>query len=540
MSQNFGYPSNYGLEHFGLQNLKHVYWNLPISNLIEKAIQRGEGVLAESGTFVVRTDPHTGRSPGDKFVVQYNDGSDDDIWWGKVNQPLPPEKFERLHLRIRAYLQDKDVFVLDAAAGAHPAYQLPVRVVTQNAWQNLFARHMFLRLPNEAIPGHVPKFTILHAPECFADPAEDGTKTGTFIAVNLKKNLILIGGTRYGGEIKKSIFTIMNYLLPKQGVLAMHCSATLGGDGDTALFFGLSGTGKTTLSSDPERGLIGDDEHGWGNDGVFNVEGGCYAKTIRLSQKYEPIIWEAAHQYGSLLENVPYDENSRKFDFDDSSITENTRVVYPIERVPNYVPDGRGGHPKNIFFLTADAFGVLPPIAKLTKEQAMYYFLAGYTSKLAGTERGLGSEPQATFSACFGAPFLPLHPRVYAELLGQKIEQHKVNVWLLNTGWTGGPFGVGERMHLPYTRAMVHSALNDEFEQVAYETESFFGLSIPTSCPNVPSEILNPRKTWADKTAYDAQARNLISRFEKGFSEFRGEVSKEIADAGPSLEKIGE
>ena len=537
MSHHFGHPSKYGLEHHGLSNLDDVYWNLPVSALIEKAIQRGEGVLAEPGTLVVRTDPHTGRSPNDKFVVQYNDGTDD-IWWGKVNRPIAPEKFDRLHLRVRSFFQGKEAFVLDAAVGAHSDYKLPVRVVNQNAWQNLFARHMFLRLSADDIPGQVPEFTVLHAPECFANPAEDGTKTGTFVSLDFKKKLIVIGGTRYGGEIKKSIFTVMNYLLPKRGVLPMHCSATLGAGGDTALFFGLSGTGKTTLSSDPDRGLIGDDEHGWGDDGVFNFEGGCYAKTIRLSEKYEPIIWDATHQYGSVLENVIFDENSRTFDFDDGSITENTRVVYPIYLVSNYVEEGRGGHPTNIFFLTADAFGVLPPIAKLTKEQAMYYFLAGYTSKLAGTERGLGKEPQATFSACFGAPFLPLHPRVYAELLGQKIEKHNVNVWLLNTGWTSGPFGVGERMYLPYTRAMVAAALSGELDSVAYETEPFFCLSVPTSCPNVPAEILNPRTTWADKTAYDAQARGLIDRFEKGFAEFKGEVTKETANAGPSLEKL--
>lgn len=539
MSQHFGHPSNYGLEHHGLSHVNDVYWNLQISALMEKAIQREEGILAEPGTLVVRTAPHTGRSPNDKFVVNHGDETSD-IWWGKVNQSLSPESFERLYLRVRSYLQGKDVFVLDAAAGAHPAYELPIRLVSQNAWQTLFARHMFLRLPADKIAGHVPKFTILHAPEAFADPSEDGTNTGTFIAVDFKKSLILIGGTRYGGEIKKSIFTVMNYLLPKQGLLPMHCSATVGKDGDTALFFGLSGTGKTTLSSDPDRGLIGDDEHGWGNDGVFNFEGGCYAKTIRLSEKYEPIIWEATHQYGSILENVIYDENTRTFDFDDGSITENTRVVYPIYRVPNYVEAGRAGHPTNIFFLTADAFGVLPPIAKLTKEQAMYYFLAGYTSKLAGTERGLGSEPQATFSACFGAPFLPLHPRVYAELLGKKIEQHNVNVWLLNTGWTGGPYGVGTRMHLPYTRAMVSAALSGELDTVAYETEPFFGLALPTSCPNVPTEILNPRATWADKNAYNAQARGMVARFEKGFAQFKNEVSKAIADAGPSLERLGE
>ena len=534
MSNSYGHPGSHGLENHGLQNLKDLYWTLPMSALLEKAIQRGEGVLAEPGTFVTRTDPHTGRSPNDKFTVRY-ESIDDDIWWGDVNVAISPEKFERLHLLVRSFFQGKDVFVRDTAAGAHPKYQIPIRVVTQNAWQSLFAHHMFLRLSTACLGDHVPEFTVLHAPDCLANPVEDGTNSGAFIVIDFKKQLIVIGGTKYAGEIKKSIFTVMNYLLPKQGVMAMHCSASVGDRGNVALFFGLSGTGKTTLSSDPERGLIGDDEHGWGNDGIFNFEGGCYAKTIRLSETYEPVIWEATHQYGSILENVICDETNRTFDFDDGSITENTRVAYPIYRVPNYVPDGRAGHPKDIFFLTADAFGVLPPISRLNKAQAMYYFLAGYTSKLAGTERGLGKEPQATFSACFGAPFLPLHPRVYAELLGEKIEQHNTNVWLLNTGWTGGPFGVGERMHLPYTRAMVHSAINGALDNVPSMTEPFFGLSIPESCPNVPPEVLNPRQTWDDKDAYDIQARGLIERFQKGFAQFENEVSVEISDAGPKM-----
>jgi phosphoenolpyruvate carboxykinase (ATP) len=534
---DFGFPSEYGLENHGLQNLGNVYWTLPMSALLEHAVRRGEGVLAEPGTFVASTTPHTGRSPNDKFTVQIA-GETDDIWWGRINAPISEAHFDRLHLRVRQFFQGRDVFVRDAAAGAHGTYRLPIRVVNQNAWQNLFAHHMFLRLPNEELAQHVPEFTILHAPACLADPAEDGTKSGTFIVINFRKKLVLIGGTRYAGEIKKSIFTLMNYLLPKRGVMAMHCSATLGSAGDTALFFGLSGTGKTTLSSDPERGLIGDDEHGWGDDGVFNFEGGCYAKTIKLSQEYEPIIWDATHQYGSILENVTYDENSRTFDFNDGSVTENTRSAYPIYRVNNYVASGRGGHPTNIFFLTADAFGVLPPIARLTTEQAMYWFISGYTSKLAGTERGV-TEPTPNFSACFGAPFLPLHPRVYAELLGRKITQHNVNVWLLNTGWTGGKYGTGKRMHLPYTRAMVRAALNGSLNNVSATTEKFFGLAIPDSCPGVPAEILNPRNTWADKAAYDAQARDLVGKFEANFQQFKGDVSAAIAEAGPSLAKLG-
>lgn len=533
---NFGFPSDFGLENHGLEKLKDIYWTMPVAALLEEAVKRGEGVMGEPGTFMAVTAPHTGRSPKDKFTVQIA-GETDDIWWGKINQAISPDHFDRLYLRVKTFFQGRDVFVRDAAVGAHPDYHLPVRVVNQNAWQNLFSRHMFLRLPNETLKSHVPEFTVLHAPALFANPAEDGTNTGTFIAVNFQKKLVLIGGTRYAGEIKKSLFTVMNYMLPKKGVVAMHCSATLGGAGDTALFFGLSGTGKTTLSSDPDRGLIGDDEHGWGDDGVFNFEGGCYAKTIRLSEKYEPIIWKATHNYGNILENVTVLPDSRGYDFDDASITENTRVAYPIDLVENYVPSGRGGHPKNIFFLTADAFGVLPPIARLSKEQAMYWYISGYTSKLAGTERGV-TEPQPNFSACFGAPFLPLHPKVYAELLGEKIEKHNVNVWLVNTGWTGGPYGVGERMHLPFTRAMVREALNGHLDQVGYRKDAFFGLDIPESCPGVPTNILDPRETWDDKAAYAEQARKLIARFEQNFEDFRGEVSQEIFDAGPTLARL--
>ncbi len=533
---DFGFPSKYGLANHGLKNLGPVHWTLPMAALLEKAVQRGEGIMAEPGTFVTKTVPHTGRSPNDKFTVQI-DGETDDIWWGKVNVPISEKNFERLHLRVRGFFQGREVFVRDAAAGAHPDYQLPIRVVNQNAWQNLFSHHMFLRLPNDALSEHIPEFTVLNAPDCKAEPAEDGTNSETFVVVNFKKRLILIGGTKYAGEIKKSIFTVMNYLLPRKGVMAMHCSATVGPEGDSALFFGLSGTGKTTLSSDPERGLVGDDEHGWGDDGIFNFEGGCYAKTISLSQEYEPIIWNATHQYGSILENVVYDDRTRSYDFDDGSITENTRVAYPIYRVDNYVPSGRAGHPKNIFFLTADAFGVLPPISKLTKEQAMYWFISGYTSKLAGTERGV-KDPQPNFSACFGAPFLPLHPKVYAELLGEKIVEHSANVWLVNTGWTGGPYGVGQRMHLPHTRDMVRAALDGSLDSTPTRSEPFFGLSIPEHCPDVPEKVLDPRGTWADPSAYDEQARKLVARFEANFEQYQGEVSEAIVHAGPTLARL--
>ena len=534
-TNKMGIASNYDLVNQGLRNLNMVYWTLPTPALVERIVTRREGVLAHLGAIVVHTGNYTGRAPNDKFIVRVPD-SEEKISWGKINQPLSQEDFDRLYIRMTAYFQGRDVFVQDTNACAHPSYRLPIRIVTETAWHNLFARNLFIRSKVDELPEHVPQFTVMHAPGFHAIPEEDGTNSEVFVILNLDRRIILIGGTSYAGEIKKSIFSVLNYILPQKGVLSMHCSANVGREGDVALFFGLSGTGKTTLSSDPERALIGDDEHGWGDDGVFNFEGGCYAKAIKLRAELEPLIWEATRRFGTVLENVIFDPHTRRVNFDDASLTENTRAAYPIGFLENYVLEGRAGHPKNIFFLTADAFGVMPPIARLTPEQARYYFLSGFTSKLAGTERGLGSEPQATFSTCFGAPFLPLPPRVYSRLLGEKIARHEVNVWLINTGWTGGSYGEGERIHLPYTRAMIRAALNGHLEDVPKRIDSYFGIAVPEVVPGVPTELLDPRQTWADKQAYDQQARSLIDRFQKNFAQFAGEVSSQVAVAGPAAD----
>ena len=532
MSNVMGIPSSFGVEQHGLKNINMAYWTLTTPTLVERIVSRREGILAHEGSIIVRTGNHTGRSANDKFIVDCGDAAKK-ISWGSINKPLSCDNYDRLFLRMNAYFQGRDIFVQDTTAVAHPDYKLPIRVVTENAWHSLFARNLFIRRNPADLPHHTPEFTILHAPGFRASPEIDGTRSDVFIIINFDTRMILIGGTSYGGEIKKSIFSVLNYLMPMQGVLSMHCAANVGPDDEVALFFGLSGTGKTTLVSDPDRRMIGDDEHGWGDDGVFNFEGGCYAKTIRLSQKLEPMIWGATRHFGCILENVLIDSNTRKVDFDDASYTENTRAAYPIGFNPNIVPEGYAGHPRNVFFLTADAFGVLPPISRLTPEQAMYHFLSGYTAKLAGTEKGLGSEPQATFSTCFGAPFLPLAPRIYAELLGEKLRQHQAQVWLVNTGWTGGPFGVGERINLPYTRRLVSAALNGELDDVPTRTDAYFGLSVPESCPGIPPEVLDPRKTWADAQAYDAQAAALVVKFKENFKKFAGQVSPEINAAGP-------
>ncbi|MDH5607051.1 MAG: phosphoenolpyruvate carboxykinase (ATP) [Anaerolineae bacterium] len=532
MSNSMGSPSNYGLENHGLHDLNMVYWTLPTPALVESAISRHEGFLAHEGGLIVRTGVHTGRSAKDKFIVQ--DGkTDGDIWWGEINQPISPEHFDRLHQRMLSYFQGQDVFVQDTTVSAHPDYRMPVRVITAQAWHSLFTRNMFLRLPNSELANHVPEFTVMQAPEFQAKPGIEGTKSETFIVMNFEKKLVLIGGTIYSGEIKKSIFTAMNFSLPKQGVLPMHCSATVNTAGEVALFFGLSGTGKTTLSSDPERLLIGDDEHGWGDDGVFNFEGGCYAKAINLDPNLEPLIYAATRRFGTILENVGYDPVTRRVNYEDDSLTENTRASYPIGFLPNIVPEGRGGHPNHVFFLTADAFGVMPPIAKLTPEQAIYYFMSGYTAKLAGTEKGLGREPQATFSACFGAPFLPSHPKVYAELLKEKVKKHNTQVWLVNTGWTGGGYGVGKRFHLPHTRAMVRAAMQGELDGVPLKEDPVFGLLVPEQVPDAPSDILTPKSTWKDGAAYDKAAQDLVARFQKNFEQYRGHIGDEIFAAGP-------
>jgi phosphoenolpyruvate carboxykinase (ATP) len=523
--------SSVGLSKQGLAPRGEVHWNLIAPELFKAAARRDEGEFAEMGPFVAVTTPHTGRSPNDKFVVK-DQASDKDVDWGKVNQPISNEKYQLLLGDVRKYLNDsRELFVEDLYCGADQAYRLSVRYVSPNAWHMAFARNMFIRPEQTDLPTFDPNFTVLHAPEFQADPARHGTRTGTFIVLNLAERTILIGGTRYAGELKKSMFTVMNYLLPKQGVLSMHCSANVGKAGDTALFFGLSGTGKTTLSADPNRGLIGDDEHGWSAEGIFNFEGGCYAKVINLSPESEPDIYRTTQMFGTVLENVVLDPATKKVRFADQSITENTRASYPLHYIDNYVEGGRAGHPRNVVFLTADAFGVLPPIAKLNPRQAMYFFLSGYTAKVAGTERGV-TEPQPTFSACFGAAFLVWHATKYASMLGELLNQHRSNVWLINTGWSGGPYGTGKRIKLAYTRAMVNAALAGEIEDVRKEIDPFFGLAIPIEVKGVPSGVLNPRRTWPDVAAYDAQAKKLAGMFRENFEKF-GSVDPAIKNAGP-------
>ena len=500
-----------GLDAVGITTSGPVHWNLSPAVLYEVAIRKGEAELASEGPLVARTGQHTGRSPQDKFTVR-EPSTEKNIAWGAVNRPLEESHFETLHRDMMQYMRDKELFVLDAWGGADPAYRLPVRVVTEYAWHNLFARNMFIPETDPARQAaHRPEYTVIDCPGLKADPARHGSRTETAIFVHFGRKLVLIAGTQYAGEIKKSIFTILNYTLPLNGVLSMHCSANVGKDGESALFFGLSGTGKTTLSSDPERGLIGDDEHGWSDRGIFNFEGGCYAKVIKLSKEAEPQIWSASRRFGTILENVVLDPATRVMDLDSMRYTENTRSSYPLTFIDNAIPSGMAGHPKNVVMLTADAYGVLPPIAKLSPESAMYHFLSGYTARVAGTERGV-TEPKATFSTCFGAPFLPLSPNVYAKMLGERIATHNVRVWLVNTGWTGGPYGVGSRMKIAYTRAMITAALGGQLDGVGYQRHPIFNLDMPTSCPDVPASVLDPRTTWPDQAAYDAQAKKQIGR----------------------------
>ncbi len=524
-----------GLEAVNLTNVR-AYWNLTPPELYEEALKRGEGVLANRGPLVVNTAPYTGRSPNDKFTVDEPENTEH-IWWGEVNRSISQEKFNALHRRMTSYLQNRDIFVQDLFAGADPKYRMPVRIITELAWNSLFARNMFVRPTAEEQKVHEPAFTVLSAPPMHGDPELDSLNSEAFVLIDFSQKLVLIGGTGYGGEIKKSIFTVMNYLLPFKNVMPMHCSANYGPDGDTALFFGLSGTGKTTLSADSSRTLIGDDEHGWSSDGVFNFEGGCYAKVINLNPLAEPEIYATTKMFGSILENVIIDEETRRPDLDDGSITLNTRVSYPIHYIPNAAEDGMGkGHPKNIFFLTADAFGVMPPISRLTSAQAMYHFISGYTAKVAGTERGV-TEPQATFSACFGAPFMAHHPGVYAKLLGEKIDKSQANVWLINTGWTGGPYGEGHRMPIKYTRGMLRAALSGALNDAEFVKDPIFGVYIPQSCncPDVPDEVLIPRETWHDKAAFDAQAKKLAQMFIENFKQFEDGVDEEIKHAAPKV-----
>lgn len=521
-----------GLETLGVK-AKKVFWNLSPAELVEEALRNGEGVLTDNGAIMCDTGKFTGRSPKDKFTVK-DAKTENTVWWGDVNFPFDSGKFDALMAKMIKFLEDKTIYVRDAYAGAHPDYRLDLRVINTQAWQNLFCNNMFIRPDKKELENYKPNFTIICIPEFQADPAVDGTRQSNFAVINFTKNIILIGGTGYAGEMKKGIFTVLNYILPQEkNTLSMHCSANIGKAGDTAIFFGLSGTGKTTLSADPNRGLIGDDEHGWAVDGVFNFEGGCYAKAIDLTREKEPQIWDAI-KFGSIVENTRFTPGTRKVDYTNNSVTENTRTAYPINYISNAVEPSRGGIPKNIFFLTADAFGVLPPISKLTAGQAMFHFISGYTAKVAGTEMGV-TEPQTTFSACFGQAFLPLHPTKYAEMLGKKMKEHNVNVWLINTGWSGGSYGVGSRMKLSYTRAMITAALEGQLDGVKFEAHSVFGVQMPTSCPNVPAEILSPRNTWADKAAYDKKANELAEAFNKNFSKFSDFANTEILAGAPKV-----
>ncbi len=509
-----------------------VHWNLTAGALYEEAVRRQEGLIAEDGPLACRTGQHTGRSPNDKFVVRET-SSEAHIAWGTVNRPMSPVQFETLHADLLSSIRGKELFVQDCFAGADPKYRLAIRVVNELAWHNLFARNLFIVHP---APGHehTPQFTIIDAPSFRADPKRHGTNSEVVIALNFAHRLVLIGGTSYAGEMKKSIFTVLNYLLPLQNVMSMHCSANIGAGGDVALFFGLSGTGKTTLSSDPERMLIGDDEHGWSDRGVFNFEGGCYAKTIKLSADAEPQIYLTTRRFGTVLENVVVDPETRALDLDDNRYTENTRAAYPISFIANAVLSGQGGHPANVVMLTADAFGVLPPIARLTPEGGMYHFLSGYTAKVAGTETGV-NEPKATFSTCFGAPFLPLPPSRYAAMLGERIARHGSRVWLVNTGWTGGPYGVGKRIQIGYTRAIIRAVLSGALDAVGYTRHPVFNLDVPTSCPDVPPEVLVPRATWASAADYDAQAAKLARMFAENFRTFEAAVTDAVRAAGPRV-----
>jgi phosphoenolpyruvate carboxykinase (ATP) len=524
--------AGHGLEALGVQSSKPVHFNLSAAFLYEHALRRNEGLLAQEGPLVCRTGAHTGRSPNDKFTVK-EPTTESNVWWGKVNKPIDAASFEVLRKDIIAHLKSQpELFVQDLYAGADPEYRLAVRFIHELAWQNLFVRNLFIVPPAGDLQNFQPQFTVMTAPSFKADPSRHGTRSEVGIVVNLASREILICGTSYAGENKKSIFGVLNYILPLKNVLSMHCSANIGAAGDTALFFGLSGTGKTTLSSDPDRQLIGDDEHGWSDRGVFNFEGGCYAKTIRLSAEAEPQIYATTRRFGTVLENVMMDPATRMLNLDDASLTENARAAYPIEFIDNAVPSGSGGHPKNIVMLTADAYGVMPPIARLSAEGAMYHYLSGYTAKVAGTEKGV-TEPSATFSTCFGAPFLPLNPNVYAKQLGERIAKYGSRVWLVNTGWTGGPYGVGARMKIAYTRAMLRAALSGQLDRVSYQRHPIFNIDMPTSCPEVPAAVLDPRGTWNDKAGYDAQAAKLAKMFVDNFKTNFADADPKVAAAGP-------
>ena len=521
------------LAKLGLKTTKPVHYQLSPKELTEQSLQRKEGVLNDTGALVIKTGEFTGRSPKDKFIVK-DDITADTVHWNDFNIPIEPKYFDNMYDKLMKHLSTKEVWVRDSYVCADSNYRLNIRVINENPWSNLFAYNMFLRPAESELENFTADWHIIQAPDFKADPATDGTRQHNFAMVSFSKKTILIGGTGYTGEMKKGIFTILNYILPQEkNVLSMHCSANIGKAGDTAVFFGLSGTGKTTLSADPNRSLIGDDEHGWTNDTVFNFEGGCYAKTIDLSEEKEPEIYHAIKP-GALVENVTFIEGSNKIDFSSKVITENTRVSYPLSFISNALEPSIGKTPKNIFFLTADAYGILPPISKLNPGQAMYQFISGYTAKVAGTEAGV-TEPKSTFSACFGAPFLPLHPGKYAEMLGKKMKEHNVNIWMINTGWSGGPYGIGHRMKLPFTRSMITAALEGKLDNVAFEAHPVFGMMMPMTCPDVPSDILNPRNTWADKSSYDLKAKDLASQFIKNFQKYAAGVNEEILAAAPKI-----
>ena len=532
-AQADGLKGDFGLENIGLSNLRKAYWNLTTEALYEEIIFRGEAQISQQGPIIVNTGKHTARAANDKFIV-FESSSEQNVWWGQYNRPYSTQKFDELFSRLQGFLQGRDLFIQDCYGGADPNYRLPVRVITELAWHSLFARNMFIKpKTNEEYRRHVPEFTVISVPSFKAFPQIDGTPTNTFIVINFDQKLCIIGNTGYGGEIKKSVFTLLNYLLPLQGIMTMHCSANVGVKGDTALFFGLSGTGKTTLSADPNRGLIGDDEHGWSDEGIFNFEDGCYAKVIGLSAAAEPEIFSCTRRFGTILENVVYDPVTRLVDLDDDSLTENTRASYPLDFIANAIPEKTGGHPKNIIFLTCDASGVMPPIARLTPDQALYHFISGYTAKVGGTEIGLGEEPEITFSACFGGPFMVHPPSFYADLLKRKILRYNVDCWLVNTGWVGGPYGVGKRISIRYTRDLLNSALNGELKDVEYYIDPVFGFQVPKHCPGIPDNVLYPANAWPNEDNYMKRYRSLAARFIDNFQKFADSCPPEVTDAGP-------
>lgn len=526
-----------GLANLGLANLRKVYWNLPTEAIYEEVVFRREAKISHQGPLIADTGKHTGRAAADKVVVRETQ-SEGHVWWGPYNRPMSPDAFDALFARLQGYLQGRDLFVQDCYGGADPEFRLPVRIVTELAWHSAFARNMFIKpTTTEEYKRFVPEFTVISVPGFQASPSIDQTANPTFIALSFEKKLCIIGNTAYAGEIKKSVFTVLNYLLPLQGVMTMHCSANVGKDGHSALFFGLSGTGKTTLSADPNRGLIGDDEHGWSDEGIFNFEDGCYAKVIGLNQQAEPQIHACTRRFGTILENVVYDPASRKIDLDSEARTENTRASYPLDFIDNAILSKMGPHPKNIILLTCDASGVMPPIARLSPEQALYHFISGYTSKLAGTEAGLGKEPEITFSACFGGPFMVHHPAVYADLLKRKMLRHGATVWLVNTGWVGGPYGVGKRISIKHTRNLLNAALNGVLDTAEYYRDPIFGFEVPKHCPEVPDSVMYPAQSWPDQAQYDQRYRSLAARFIENFKKFEPDVPREVAAAGPRIER---